>query len=308
MRKLAVIGAVLAIGACGGGSIGESDPPKADGEVQSPSPSAPSGETCGNGLDDNADGQVDEGCACDPNTEQPCFTGAGAQMGVGQCQPGKQVCQAQGEFSTWGPCTGSVLPGTEDCSDGVDNDCNGTVDDGANCVCKPGETRACYTGPAATRNKGACKDGTQTCHESGHTWQKACPGEVLPTKEVCNDGIDNNCDGQVDEGCVVTVNVNINGDCVWVSCPANAPHAVGCNINMAGDDCRGCVAYAAGSGKVYFQEGNKCGSGHVQGQLFCSSAPGSGLNSGNCNINKQKKYYPTSPGGCPALGNGDGCN
>jgi hypothetical protein len=37
----------------------------------------------------------------------------------------------------------------------------------------------------------------------------------------------------------------------------------------------------------------------VTGKLFCSSAPGSGLNTTNCAINKAQKFYPASPSGCP---------
>jgi hypothetical protein len=306
--------AAIMLAACGGGEIDEtplapvSTPPPVT-PPQTPPPPL-SSEAC-NGLDDDADGQVDEGCACKPGESQACYTGAATQKGVGQCLAGTQKCQpSQSEFSTWGSCEGAILPGTEDCADGIDNDCNGAVDDGPGCACKPGETRTCYTGAAGTRAKGQCKDGTQTCDATGTKWDEACAGEVLPVAEICHDGIDNDCDGEVDEGCVVTVNVDIDGDCVWTSCPPSAPHPVGCNITMAGGDCRGCVANASGSSKVYFQEGNQCGAGHVSGQLYCSSVPANGLDAGNCSINKTYKYHESTPSGCPELGDGsgDGCN
>ena len=63
-------------------------------------------------------------------------------------------------------------------------------------VCTPGQNESCYSGPAATRNLGECKDGTRECQSNG-TWG-ACSGEVLPTSELC-DGKDNNCDGNIDE-------------------------------------------------------------------------------------------------------------
>ncbi len=58
-------------------------------------------------------------------------------------------------------------------------------------------SRACYTGPAATRGKGRCKDGELTCTSKGQT---VCLGEVLPAPaEACND-VDDNCDGVIDDG------------------------------------------------------------------------------------------------------------
>ena len=33
------------------------------------------GDICGNGLDDDLDGYVDQDCVCDPGTSQPCYPG-----------------------------------------------------------------------------------------------------------------------------------------------------------------------------------------------------------------------------------------
>ncbi|MBI5874271.1 MAG: C39 family peptidase [Deltaproteobacteria bacterium] len=67
------------------------------------------------------------------------------------------------------------------------------------CPCTAGQTQACsYSGPAGTENVGICRAGSKTCQ--GGYWA-SCQGEVLPQQEVCGDGLDNNCDGQIDEGC-----------------------------------------------------------------------------------------------------------
>jgi hypothetical protein len=153
-----------------------------------------SADQCGNGLDDDGNGQVDDGCPCSAGSTQRCFAGDPAMAGIGACAFGTQSCIADGEFGTWGPCTGSGEPGAEVCADGVDNNCDGSVDE--NCPeCTASQTRSCYAGPMGTQDVGACRAGQQACSASG--WG-SCTGQVLPATESCDDMVDNDCDGQVD--------------------------------------------------------------------------------------------------------------
>jgi hypothetical protein len=64
--------------------------------------------------------------------------------------------------------------------------------------CTPGDILSCYTGPSRTMNVGACKAGTKTCGQDGVFGE--CT-QVVPTEEICLNGIDDNCDGHIDEGC-----------------------------------------------------------------------------------------------------------
>jgi hypothetical protein len=194
----------------------------------------PGAEVCDGALDENCDGQVDEGCACTNGATQGCYTGAAATSGVGACHAGTQTCVA----GQWGACVGQVLPTPESC-DGVDNDCDGQVDDGLGTIscgvgqcgrtapaCVAGHAGTCVPGApspevcdgldndcdgvadngnpgggvaCSTGKLGVCAAGTTSC-ASGAV---VCNQTSQPTPETCN-GLDDNCDGTVDEGVKLT--------------------------------------------------------------------------------------------------------
>lgn len=78
-------------------------------------------ELCGNGADDDCDGQVDELCPCTSGAVQSCFSGPPGRRHVGICTDGSQICTLDG---TWGECTGSVVPRANVCNE-LDNLCDG---------------------------------------------------------------------------------------------------------------------------------------------------------------------------------------
>ncbi|TNE45448.1 MAG: WD40 repeat domain-containing protein [Deltaproteobacteria bacterium] len=89
----------------------------------------PKGEVCGNQLDDDCNGKVDD---CNPATcakgeTRACYVGAAGTRGVGACKDGVQTCTDNGDWKA--PCVGMVVPKTETCGNQTDDDCNGKVDD-----------------------------------------------------------------------------------------------------------------------------------------------------------------------------------
>src|SRR3989344_466993 len=121
-------------------------------------------EEC-NDIDDDCDGIVDE-------IEESC-----GDNDIGACQLGTKTCKN----GKWGSCKGVIYPEIEVC-DGKDNDCNGKTDENL--------IESCGA------NKGVCISGTMAC--SNGKWSECSGNYVGPKEEECN-GVDDNCDGKIDE-------------------------------------------------------------------------------------------------------------
>ncbi|KYF90251.1 nucleotide-binding protein, partial [Sorangium cellulosum] len=63
------------------------------------------------------------GCVCAPGAQEACYSGAEDTRGVGRCADGTRTCNAEG--TSWGPCTGEVLPAFDACDTPEDEDCDG---------------------------------------------------------------------------------------------------------------------------------------------------------------------------------------
>ncbi|WP_404366241.1 putative metal-binding motif-containing protein [Corallococcus coralloides] len=187
-------------------------------------PGSPAAETCNN-VDDNCNGSVDEGVkltyyrdgdgdgyGAGPSTGSACSVPAGASLnnqdcndsnaavkpgavktcGVGACAASVQACVSGVEQT----CTPKP-PHPEIC-DREDNDCNGNVDDVPPITCGQG---------VCMRSAPACGELCETVDvQDGKPPKVVCewgsyglctPGN--PTKELCANGLDDDCNGYADD-------------------------------------------------------------------------------------------------------------
>lgn len=198
-------------------------------EVDSCVAGAPTGaDTDCNGVDENCDGTTDEGYA---GTSTSCGMGACATTGMYVCVEGSVVDSCK---------PGTMAPDDVTC-DGVDDNCNGTKDEG-------------YVPVASMCGTGACTRAGQINCVSGKPSDTCRPGAAAANDSSCN-GVDDDCNGQVDEDYVVPTStcgvgvcqrsgvINCVGGSTQNTCVAGAPSSSndGPPANGLDDDCDGSI-------------------------------------------------------------------
>jgi hypothetical protein len=172
-------------------------------------------------------------CGRDCAFDQTCPTGFDCRTGKGidnnsypyQCEPvnASCACLARGDFmqpcmntNAYGSCGGikqcdlvnntvvcdAPVPQAETCN-GMDDNCDGLIDD--------------FDAGVITCGVGACQRSASSCVDGDAG--PCTPG--MPSAELC-DGIDNDCDGVIDNGFPVQNDVNNCGACLHV---CSLPHA-----------------------------------------------------------------------------------
>ncbi len=271
-------------------------------------------ETC-NGVDDDCDGLVDEGV-------QTTFFYDADGDGYGNGYDSIQSCSAPAQFVTnnsdCNDTNAAIHPGAAETCNGIDDDCDGLIDedvplitcyrdrDGDGYGISTDSIMNCFLPPNYAVIKGDCNDGNASVH----------PG----APEVCN-GLDDNCDGQVDEGVLNTYYRDVDGDgygninSPLIACsppPGYVTNALDCkdfnnNIypgapeicNGVDDNCDGQVD--EGVQTTYYRDADKDGYGNPN--LFtksCSKPSGYVTNNTDCNDNN-KNINPAMPDICNGI-------
>ena len=225
----------LGTSSCGLGECAHTVPACEDGQPVVCDPKLGAQDEVCDGLDNDCDGLADESLGT-------------MTCGLGKCQKLMPAC-VDGQMPECDPLEGA----SDEACNGVDDDCNGLVDDdlgattcglgpcehtvencidGAPQVCDPLQGASDETCDGIDNNCNGQPDeglGTQTCGlgQCEHTVPNCLDGQDNPcdplegaVEEICGNELDDNCDGNVDEGCIF-------GSCLQVKqATPNAPSGI----------------------------------------------------------------------------------
>jgi hypothetical protein len=197
-------------------------------------------DTVCNGVDDDCNGETDEDFSVSGTS---CGRGACAATGTLSCVGGSQVDS----------CTAGTPAANDSLCDGLDNDCDGAVDEEYTA-----HSTSCGTGACAATGTSSCVDGEEI--------ESCTAGAAAPSDADC-DGVDDDCNGTVDEDFVPQPTSCGIGACsasgmsscvqgqVQPNCTAGLPAPSDADCDGLDDDCSG------QSDEDYVPQPTSCGTG-----------------------------------------------
>ena len=131
------------------------------------------------GMDNDQDGVTDENCAC--------YTHPAGEFGV---------CASSFIDEISGECVANNYEVDESTCDGLDNDCDGTTDEGCACDVNGSTLGVCAAGGVIAAGTGEC-----------------VAGPDYNAEDQCDDSLDNDCNGAVNDGCQCDIDGSTQGVC-----------------------------------------------------------------------------------------------
>ena len=256
-------------------------------------------ETC-NSVDDNCDGTIDEGCGTYYRDADGDTYGDPGDVTTATSQP-------PGYVSTSGDCNdddNTVYPGASELCDGKDNDCDTQTDEGCTLLYFDGDNDGWGNpaGPTTTVPESGYVANAGDCNDSNASIN---PG----TAETCN-GLDDNCDGTIDEGCITYYRdadgdtygdpvdsttattqpagyVGNSGDCNDANASINPGATEACN--GVDDNCDGIVDEGC---TTYYRDADDDGFGNSGNSVVAGPTPPPGYvaNDGDCDDTNDEIY------------------
>ncbi len=244
--------------------------------------------TC-DGRDDNCNGRIDEDWV---NVASTCGVGACGRTGIVTCVAGAPSDS----------CVAGAPTSDANCN-GIDEDCDGAADQD-------------YVSLATSCGVGSCTTTGVTNCVGGVVTDSCRPGTNAPTDTTC-DGVDDNCNGLIDEGYVNVATSCGVGACAATgtqtcvsgvpqnSCAPGTPAASDTTCNNIDDNCNGTrdegyvvTATSCGVGACASTGNNTC----VSGAVVDTCSPGTPAASDttcnniddNCNGTKDEGYVVTA--------------
>ncbi len=257
-------------------------------------------EVC-DGIDNNCNGQVDEGLITDNDND--------GYSAISSCTGSQDDCDDN---------NANIYPGAPELCDGIDNNCDGQIDEGLVFVDYYQDIDADGFGDATSIAVPAC-DGSPANHVANNSDCDDGDPMINPnTNEIC-DGIDNDCNGLVDDGLgLIEYYEDIDGDGFGFGAPVStcgmAPPGyvldnTDCNENNPDvypgapelcdnidNDCDGLIDNNVVFTDYYLDNDND-GFGEIGGTIVstCNGVPtGYSLDNTDCNDNLAS-VYPGAP-------------